>query len=236
MAMMLRTARSALRQARPLVSAVTSTPSRGYAQAAPVQEGDDPVKQIFLDETKKVKVVLDELKKIKIPLNPDDEPAMEAFTQQLREIKHKAGIPTFVEKVDDLLSSAFEDAETVREYLLETKKIRTLVGIEQDEDIDEILLGTLDEVEKQLGRTLKTSDEQGLGVYDSALDKEFQEHGLDMNDDEHLEDIVDYEETVDTVEAMREAAYEAVKQAKSREGLEDVEVTDEELGKAPPGV
>ncbi|GAQ80041.1 hypothetical protein KFL_000440420 [Klebsormidium nitens] len=236
MAMMFRTARSAFRQARPLVSAVTSTPSRGYAQAAPAQEGDDPVKQIFLDETKKVKTVLEELKKVKIPLNPDDRPAMEAFTLQLREIKHKAGIPTFIEKVDDLLSSAFEDADTLREYLLETKKIRTIVGIDQDEDIDAILLGTLDQVEKQLGRTLKTSDEQGLSVYDSELDKKFAEHDLEMIDEEHLEDTVDYEETVDTVEAMREAAYEAVKQAKSREGLEDVQVTDEELGKAPPGV
>lgn len=49
------------------------------------------------------------------------------------------------------------------------------VGIDQDEDIDAILLGTLDQVEKQLGRTLKTSDEQGLSVYDSELDKEFAE-------------------------------------------------------------
>jgi hypothetical protein len=234
MAMMLRTARAALREARPLVSALSSTPSRTFAQAA-VQEEDDPVKKVFLDETKKVKTVLEELKKVKLPLNPDDTAAVEAFTQQLRDIKHKAGIPTFIEKVDDLLAAAFEDAETVRQYLLETKKIRTIVGIDQDEKVDAVLLGALDKIEKQLGRTLKTSDQQGLEQYDAELDEEFAKLGLDM-DDEDLENQVDFEETKETVRAMREAAYEAVNQAKSRDGLEDVQVTDEELGQAPPGV
>lgn len=35
-------------------------------------------------------------------------------------------------------------------------------------------------------------------------------------DDEDLENQVDFEETKETVRAMREAAYEAVNQAKSR--------------------
>jgi hypothetical protein len=39
--------------------------------------------------------------------------------------------------------------------------------------------------------------------------------GLDV-DDEDLENQVDFEETKETVRAMREAAYEAVNQAKSR--------------------
>jgi hypothetical protein len=47
------------------------------------------------------------------------------------------------------------------------------VGIDQDEKVDAVLLGALDKIEKQLGRTLKTSDQQGLEQYDAELDEEF---------------------------------------------------------------
>ncbi|CAI5985140.1 unnamed protein product, partial [Closterium sp. NIES-65] len=122
--------------------------ARGFATAAPAEE--DVVKAAFIKQQASFRSYLEGLKKVSIPMDAADDKATKAYAAAVKNIRESLGIPSFSEKLSNLLESAEEDSRDVRSFLEESRIIRRQLGVE-----DKLGAEKLDSVEKKLGKVGK---------------------------------------------------------------------------------
>ncbi|BBM98051.1 hypothetical protein MPTK1_1g10430 [Marchantia polymorpha subsp. ruderalis] len=201
------------------------TASRGYSAAGQ----DDVVKQAFVTQQTKFRAFLGELAKVKITLDSDDQKAVKEYATTMKSIRTKLAIPSYTEKIADLLDSAGDDATDVRSYLETQTRLRSEVGIQDDLGADKLTMQALDKVEKSLGKPLLLDDKQGLTLLSKEIDEINKKLGLDEALLEKLEEEVEMAVAKGELEEITKEAREKIETYKRRDELDTLVVDPKEL-------
>ncbi|KAG6554550.1 hypothetical protein Mapa_003929 [Marchantia paleacea] len=201
------------------------TASRRYSAAGQ----DDVVKQAFVTQQTKFRAFLGELAKVKITLDSDDQKAVKEYATTMKSIRTKLAIPSYTEKIADLLESAGDDAADVRSYLETQTRLRSEVGIQDDLGADKLTLQALDKVEKSLGKPLLLDDKQGLTLLSKEIDEINKKLGLDEALLEKLEEEVEMAVAKGELEEITKEAREKIETYKRRDELDTLVVEPKEL-------
>ncbi|BFI24324.1 hypothetical protein AXG93_2018s1420 [Marchantia polymorpha subsp. ruderalis] len=201
------------------------TASRGYSAAGQ----DDVVKQAFVTQQTKFRAFLGELAKVKITLDSDDQKAVKEYATTMKSIRTKLAIPSYTEKIADLLDSAGDDATDVRSYLETLTRLRSEVGIQDDLGADKLTMQALDKVEKSLGKPLLLDDKQGLTLLSKEIDEINKKLGLDEALLEKLEEEVEMAVAKGELEEITKEAREKIETYKRRDELDTLVVDPKEL-------
>ncbi|CAI7786181.1 unnamed protein product, partial [Closterium sp. NIES-53] len=103
-----RAASARLAPAAPASALLAGNVARGFATAAPAEE--DVVKAAFIKQQASFRSYLEGLKKVPIPMDAADDKATKAYAAAVKNIRESLGIPSFSEKLSNLLESAEEDS------------------------------------------------------------------------------------------------------------------------------
>lgn len=187
------------------------------------------MKAAFVKQQTQFRAYLSELDKITIPLDPQSDKEVHDYAGALKSIRKKVGVPSFTEKIGNLLEAAAEDTSEVRAFLEEGRKIRTELGIEDSLGAEEEMFRALDEVEKKLGKPLVTSDAKGLQAFQEQITAINSKLGLNDSSLEDLEKAVDIDLAKLEISQFRKEALEKIETFKRRDGLENVSVDLQKL-------
>jgi hypothetical protein len=230
MAALARRASSLLRSVR-AVSGESSVFQRALSGAAgkPAAEaGDDVVKAVFQRQQKNFRAYLEEISKTKLDLDANSEAAVKAYFDTQTKIRTKLGLPSYTQKIADLLEGAAEEAPDVRTYLNITNTLRREVGIEDDSGADALMMEALDKVEKSIGKTLVKDDANGMAAWKKELDLVNKKLGIDDSMLEKLEEEAEYAAAKAELEELRNTAMDRIDTYKRRDEL-TIEVDPKEL-------
>ncbi|KAL2653762.1 hypothetical protein R1flu_021890 [Riccia fluitans] len=204
--------------------------SRSFSAAG---QGDDVVKQAFVTQQTKFRAFLGELAKVKITLDSEDPKAVKDYATTMKNIRTKLAIPSYTEKIADLLESAGDDVTDVRSYLETQTRLRSEVGIQDDLGADKLTMEALDKVEESLGKPLLLDDKQGLTLLSKEIDEINKKLGLDEALLEKLEEEVELAVAKGELEELTKEAREKIETYKRRDELDSLAVDTKELDYRP---
>ncbi|KAG0610025.1 hypothetical protein M758_7G032900 [Ceratodon purpureus] len=230
MAALARRASSLLRSVR-AVSVEGSTFRRSMSVAAGkagAEAGEDVVKAVFQRQQKNFRAYLDEISKTKLDLDSNSEAAVKAYFDTQTKIRTNLGLPSYTQKIADLLEGAAEEAPDVRTYLSNCSTLRREVGIEDDSGADALMMEALDKVEKSIGKTLVKDDANGMSAWKKALDQVNEKLGINDSMLEKLEEEAEYAAAKGELEELRNVAMDRIETYKRRDEL-TIEVDPKEL-------
>ncbi|XP_024385615.1 probable ATP synthase 24 kDa subunit, mitochondrial [Physcomitrium patens] len=203
--------------------------SMNAAAGKPAAEaGDDVVKAVFQRQQKNFRAYLDEISKSKLDLDANSEAAVKAYFDTQVKIRTGLGIPSYTQKISELLEGAAEEAPDVRTFLNIHSSLRREVGIEDDSGADALMLEALDKVEKSIGKTLVKDDANGMSAWKKELDQVNQKLGIDDAMLEKLEEEAEYAAAKAELEELRNTAMDRIDTYKRRDEL-TIEVDPKEL-------
>ncbi|CAI5464952.1 unnamed protein product [Closterium sp. Yama58-4] len=211
-----------LAPAAPASALLAANVARGFATAAPAEE--DVVKAAFIKQQASFRSYLEGLKKVPIPLDAADDKATKAYAAAMKNIRESLGIPSFTEKLSNLLESAEEDSRDVRSFLEESRIIRRQLGVEDKLGAEKLMFAALDSVEKKLGKALVGDDAKGMALFQEEVNAINKKLGLKDSDLEPLEQQLETSMAKTDIAAFAKEATEKIGTYKKRDGLEDIQV------------
>ena len=183
---------------------------RGKAAAA---GNDDVVASTFSKQQQQFRDFLDGAKKIKFPLGATDEASIKAYAADLGALKKKVGVSSLGQRLDDMFEAeAAVAGGSVRAFL-------GSVSAGAGPETAGALNAALAEAEAALGGELKFSDKKAMKAFLAKVAPLAK--GLD---DAALEKDAAYEEAASMVKNISEGVSEEINRAKSRDGLDSVNV------------
>ncbi|CAI5956630.1 unnamed protein product [Closterium sp. NIES-64] len=196
--------------------------ARGFATAAPAEE--DVVKAAFIKQQASFRSYLEGLKKVSIPMDAADDKATKAYAAAVKNIRESLGIPSFSEKLSNLLESAEEDSRDVRSFLEESRIIRRQLGVEDKLGAEKLMFAALDSVEKKLGKALVGDDVKGMAMFQEEVNAINKKLGLKDGDLEPLEQQLETSMAKTDIAAFASEATQKIGTYQKRDGLEDIQV------------
>ncbi|GJP32438.1 hypothetical protein CLOM_g17062 [Closterium sp. NIES-68] len=212
-----------LSPAAPASALLAENLSRGFATGAPAAE-EDVVKAAFIKQQASFRSYLEGLKKVPIPLDALDDKATKTYAAAVKNIRESLGIPSFSEKLTNLLESAEEDSRDVRSFLEESRIIRRQLGVEDKLGAEKLMFAALDSVEKKLGKALVGDDVKGMALLQEEVNAINKKLGLKDGELEALEQQLETSMAKTDIAAFASEATEKIGTYKKRDGLEGVEV------------
>ncbi|CAI5964545.1 unnamed protein product [Closterium sp. NIES-65] len=198
--------------------------ARGFATAAPAEE--DVVKAAFIKQQASFRSYLEGLKKVSIPMDAADDKATKAYAAAVKNIRESLGIPSFSEKLSNLLESAEEDSRDVRSFLEESRIIRRQLGVEDKLGAEKLMFAALDSVEKKLGKALVGDDVKGMAMFQEEVNAINKKLGLKDGDLEPLEQQLETSMAKTDIAAFASEATQKIGTYQKRDGLEDIQVNN----------
>merc|ERR1719331_3049057 len=180
-------------------AAAPSVSVRGKAAAA--AGDDDVVASTFSAQQKQFRAFLDGAQKIKFPLGAKDDAAIKAYAADLGALKKKVGVAPLGQRLDDMF-----EAEAA-------------VAAGAGPETSSALSAALAEAEADLGGELQFGDKKGMKAFLAKVAPLAK--GLD---DKALEKAAAFEEAASMVKNISEGVAEEINRAKSRDGLDSVNV------------
>ncbi|CAM6082191.1 unnamed protein product [Calypogeia fissa] len=196
-------------------------------------QAEDIVKQAFVKQQSKFRAFLAELSKQKFTLSPEDPKAVTEYANIIKGIRTKLQIPSYTEKLADLLDLAGDDCTDVRSYLQLQTQLRRETGIQDDLGADKLMMEALDKVEKNLGKPVLLDDQKGLTLLGKEIDEINKKLGLDEALLEKLEEEVELAVAKGELEELTKEAREKIETYKRRDELEGIQVDPKELDYRP---
>lgn len=131
------------------------------------------MKDYFANEQRKFRQLVEKSKTNPLPLD-GDQAKIKAYVAKNKQIMQEIGILSKTDRIDDAIDHSWEESNgSVRAYLEHTQNMfRESMGLEDPNGIYKALFQSLDEVEKKLGKSLKTSDPQ-YTQFEEAIEKKF---------------------------------------------------------------
>ena len=184
---------------------------RGKAAAA--AGDDDVVASTFSAQQKQFRAFLDGAQKIKFPLGAKDDAAIKAYAADLGALKKKVGVAPLGQRLDDMFEAeAAVAGGSVRAFL-------GAVAAGAGPETSSALSAALAEAEADLGGELQFGDKKGMKAFLAKVAPLAK--GLD---DKALEKAAAFEEAASMVKNISEGVAEEIDRAKSRDGLDSVNV------------
>ncbi|CAI5514784.1 unnamed protein product [Closterium sp. Naga37s-1] len=196
--------------------------AREFATAAPAEE--DVVKAAFIKQQASFRSYLEGLKKVPIPMDAADDKATKAYAAAVKNIRESLGIPSFSEKLSNLLESAEEDSRDVRSFLEESRIIRRQLGVEDKLGAEKLMFAALDSVEKKLGKALVGDDVKGMAMLEEEVNGINKKLGLKDGELEPLEQQLETSMAKTDIAAFASEATQKIGTYQKRDGLEDIQV------------
>eukprot|EP00850_Spirogloea_muscicola_P005996 SM000028S10090 [mRNA] locus=s28:385709:387101:+ [translate_table: standard] len=178
---------------------------------------------MFVSQQSQFRAYLRELERVRVPLDPGDDAAVRDYAASVKTIRKKLGVPSFTEKLGDLLDAAAEEAPDVRTYIKEAAQIRKELGVENDLGAEEPTLKALADVEKKLGKPLTFDDAKGLSLFQEQMQKIYTTLGL-TGSDEDLEEETEFALAKAEIAKLHDEALEKMESLKRRDHLDDINV------------
>jgi hypothetical protein len=170
-------------------------------------------------QQKTFRAYLEEISKSKLDLDSNSEAAVKAYYDIQAKIRGNLGVPSYTQKIADLLEAAAEDTPDVRTYLSIHRSLRREVGIEDDMGADPLMLEALDKVEKNIGKPLLKDDANGMSLWKKELDQINQKLGINDSQLDKLEEEAEYAAAKAELEELRHTAFEKIDTYKRRDEL-----------------
>ncbi|KAL4351904.1 hypothetical protein GQ457_06G034840 [Hibiscus cannabinus] len=205
-----------------------AVPVRFYSkEAAPTAlQGDQILKDVFLDLKNKVETALGILKKEKITIDPDDPAAVSHYANVMKTVREKAGLLSESQRIQSTIQERTEDIPDARTYLLTLKEMRIKRGLSDKLGAEAMMMDALEKVEKEIKKPLMRDDKKSMALLMTEFDKINKKLGI------RKEDLPKYEEQLELkiakaqLEELKKDALEAMETQSKREEFKDEPVPD----------
>eukprot|EP00246_Nothoceros_aenigmaticus_P001774 TRINITY_DN12409_c0_g1_i1.p1 TRINITY_DN12409_c0_g1~~TRINITY_DN12409_c0_g1_i1.p1 ORF type:complete len:243 (+),score=61.94 TRINITY_DN12409_c0_g1_i1:66-794(+) len=205
---------------------------RFAADAAPNAQ-DDIVKNVFINQQKKFRAILGEMARVKINVDPKDDKAVREYLSTMKQIRQKVGIPSYTEKLGDLLDSAAEDSPDVRTFFQIQRALRIEMSVPEVPEYDSGVSEAIAKVEKKIGKPLTRDDVKGLALFQGEIDALNAKLGLNPDSLEELEAELEVEIARTELTHMKKESESQIETFRRRDELDNIKVDVKTLDPRP---
>ncbi|KAK8566163.1 hypothetical protein V6N13_021234 [Hibiscus sabdariffa] len=203
-------------------------PVRFYSKEAarPVLQGDEMLKNIFLELKKQVETALGVFRKEKITIDPDDPAAVSHYAKVMKTAREKAGLPTESQEIQSTIETETQGIADVRTYLLTLKEMRIKRGLIDGLGAEAMMMDALEKVEKEIKKPLMRDDKKSMALLTAEFDKINKKLGIRKEDLPKYEEQLELKMAKAQLEELKKDALEAMETQLKREEFKDEEMPD----------
>lgn len=198
-------------------------PVRFFAKEAarPTLEGDEMLKNIFLDIKKKFETAIAVIKKEKITIAPEDPAAVSHFAKLMKTVREKADLFSESQRIKHTIESETQDVPDARTYLLILQEQRIQGGLLDDNGAEAMMMEALEKVEKEIKKPLMRNDKKGMGLLMAEFEKINKKLGIKKEDLPKYEEELELKLAKAQLQELKEDAIEAMETQRKREEFKD---------------